>query len=323
MTKFRLFRNYSMPPDDDDRRTVPDGDTIDATNLLRKSITRKVIFVVGFLLTIWLIRQCLVITYPHQYIAVRQFGEVRRITMHPGVSFKLPFIQTTSIIPRNVLLYDMDISDVITQDKRSMVADSFVLWQVVEPMLFIQRAGGSVIQAEAFISVNAYNSLKNVISRMPQSDVISGRDTLAQYIFWELGDSLDSYGVAIVAIETKRLDLPDDNKNAVYERMISERNNIAAQFTAEGEEEARMIRNQTDMTVNILKSNATAEAAQIIAEGERRYMEILSQAFNTPERADFYSFVRELDAARVGLARGDNTLLLSPSSPIARIFFND
>jgi len=317
----KMFRNFSEMPDMD-RNIIPDGETIEANKMLRRGIIRRAIVIAVLLLLIFLLRQALVITMPNQFVAVKQFGEVKRITYNQGVSLKIPFIQTTSVIPKDVRHYDMDISDVITQDKKSMVADSFVLWQVVDPIKFIREASGSVSQAESFVNNNTYNSLKNVISRLPQSDIISGRDTLAAQIFTNLGSALDAYGVKMVAIETKHLDLPDDNKNAVYDRMISERNNIAAQYAAEGDEEARMIRNETDKTVNILISNATAQASETIAEGERQYMEILSQAYRDSGKAEFYSFVRALDTAKVSLKRRDNTLILGKDSPIAQIFYN-
>ncbi|MCL1848921.1 MAG: protease modulator HflC [Clostridiales bacterium] len=318
----KMFRNLSEMPDMD-RNTIPDGEIIEANKLLRRGIFRRIVFLAVVFLAVFLITQSIVITLPNQYVAVKQFGEIKQITDKPGVSFRIPFIQTTSVIPKDVRHYDMEMSDVITQDKKSMVADSFVLWRVVDPYRFIREASGSITQAEAFVNVNTYNSLKNVISRLPQSDIISGRDTLAHQIFDELGNALDSYGVGMVAIETKHLDLPDDNKNAVYDRMISERNNIAAQYTAEGDEEARMIRTETDKTVNILISNATAQAAETIAEGEQQYMEVLSQAYQEADKAEFYSFVRALDAAKVSLRRGNNTLILGKDSPITRIFYDN
>ncbi|MCL1849408.1 MAG: protease modulator HflC [Clostridiales bacterium] len=317
-----LFRNLS-DMQDPERNTIPDGEVIEANRLLRNGIVRRLVFLAAFAIIVSILTQSMVITLPNQFVAVKQFGEIKRITETAGVSFRIPFIQTTSVIPKDVRHYDMEMSDVITQDKKSMVADSFVLWRVVDPYRFIREASGSITQAESFVNVNTYNSMKNVISRLPQSDIISGRDTLAHQIFSELGNALDSYGVGMVAIETKHLDLPDDNKNAVYDRMISERNNIAAQYTAEGDEEARMIRNLTDMTVNILISNATAQAAESIAEGERQYMEILSQAYREADKAEFYSFVRALDAAKVSLRRGNNTLILGKDSPIAKIFYDD
>ena len=319
MANFDFENMFKMP----DMNTVPDGETLEASKMLRRGIISRLMFLGSFLLALFLVTRSIVITYPNQYVAIKQFGEVIRITYEPGISFRIPFIQTTSIIPKDVRFHDIEISDVITQDKKSMVADSFVLWRVTEPLRFIRAAGGSVTQAADFVNANTYNSLKNVISRLPQSDIISGRDILADLIVLELSATLDEYGLKMVAIETKHLDLPYDNKNAVYERMISERNNIAAQYSAEGDEEARMIRTETDKTVNILVSNATAEAAQAIAEGERQYMEIISQAYGENEKAEFYSFVRALDAAKVSLTTGDKTLILGMDSPIAKIFYQD
>ena len=320
---FRRFVNHYGAPDPGmGGNPVPDGDAIEAERMLRNGIIRRFLILGVLALILFLAAQSIVVTLPNQYVAVKQFGEVKRITYEQGVSFKLPFVQTTSIIPKDIRHYDMDITDVITQDKKSMVADSFVLWRVVDPFRFIREASGNVAQAESFVSNNTYNSLNNVISRLPQSEIISGRDTLADQIFSNLGNALEPYGVEMVAIETKHMDLPDDNKNAVYDRMISERHNIAAQYAAEGEEEARMIRSETDKTVNILVSNATAQAAQTIAEGERMYMEILAQTYADAEKAEFYAFVRALDAAKVSLRKGGNTLILGKDSPITKVFYN-
>jgi len=294
----------------------------EAAALLSRGIKRRLL-IVAIIIVAWIIiAQCIVITYPNQYVAIRQFGEVVRITDESGLSFKIPFIQTASAIPRDIQHYDMPLSDVITQDKKTMVADSFVLWRVYDPLSFIRKASSSVTTAQTFVGNNSYNALKNVIGRLPQTEIISGRDMLAQQIFRDLANSLDEYGLMMVAIETKHLDLPDDNKNAVYDRMISERNNIAAMYTAEGDEEARMIRTETDKSVNIQTSNAIAQAADTIAEGESRYMEILSAAYNLPAKADFYSFVRALESAKNSLVGGNKTLILGADSPITQVFYN-
>ena len=131
-----------------------------------------------------------------------------------------------------------------------------------------------------------------------------------------MGDSLEQYGVELIAVETKHLDLPDDNKAAVYQRMISERNNIAASYTAEGESNAQRIRSQTDKEVQIMLSEAAAE-------GEAEYMRILSDAYADPERADFYNFVRSLDAAKASLTGSRNVLFLDRTSPLAEIFYGE
>ena len=263
-----------------------------------------------------------VVTKPNQYTMIQQFGKVVAVRDEPGLSFKIPFVQNAKTIPNTVLLYDLPISDVITKDKKTMVADSFVLWKVSDPLTFIQTLNGNVSNAEARISTIVYNSMKNVISNLSQTEIISGRDTLAQSIFANIGDGLDKYGIELAAVETKRLDLPDDNKQAVYERMISERNNIAASYQAEGESEATKIRSETDKTISIQIAQAEAQAAKIEAEGEAEYMRILSEAYADESRADFYSFVRSLDAAKLSMSGDNKTLILSPDSPLAQIFYN-
>ena len=138
-----------------------------------------------------------------------------------------------------------------------------------------------------------------------------------------LNDVDSQYGIEIVTVEVKKLDLPDDNKEAVYTRMISERENIAAQYQAEGQAAAQVIKNTTDKEVAISLSQAEAEAEKIIAEGEAEYMRILSDAYNDPERSEFYSFVRSLDAARSSLTGENKTLILDSESPLAKIFSPD
>jgi membrane protease subunit HflC len=283
-------------------------------------LKRRLIILAILLLAIFLISQCVVVTMADEYIVTMMFGEIQSVTYEPGISFKVPFVQTVRSVPKLVQLYDIPISDVFTQDKKTMVADSFVLWRVVDPVRFIRSVNGNVASVEMYINSNTYNSMKNIISQMPQMEIITGRDTLAHKILDNIGTSLDEYGVELIAIETKHLDLPDDNKQAVYARMISERNNIAASYQAEGEEEARKIRTETDKTVSIMLSQAEAKAAQTIADGEQRYMEILAEAYNDPEKADFYGFVRALDASKASLTGGNKTLILTSDSPIAQIF---
>lgn len=265
---------------------------------------------------------CFVVTKPNEFTLIQQFGKVVDIKSEAGLSFKLPVIQEAKTIPDTVLLYDLPISDVITKDKKTMVADSFVLWRIQDPLIFVQTLNGNVSNAEARISAIVYNSMKNVISNLSQTEIISGRDQLAQAIFENIGDGLERYGIDLVAVETKHLDLPDDNKQAVYERMISERNNIAASYQAQGEREATMIRSNTDKSITIQLAEAEAQAEMITAEGEAEYMRILSEAYADESRADFYTFVRSLDAAKASMTGDNKTLILSKDSPLAQIFYN-
>ncbi len=291
-----------------------------AVALVRRGLLRRFLVLAVLLLAFWAYQECVVVTNPDEAVVVRQFGEIRSVTTQPGVSFKWPFIQSTQVLPSNMRIYDIPISDVITQDKKTMVVDSFVLWRINDPTSFVRTLPGGISDAEPRISNNTYSTMKNVISLLPQTEIISGRDMLALLIFENMGGELDQYGLELLGIETKHLDLPDDNKQAVYLRMISERNNIAASYQAEGEEEARLIRNDTDKNVNILLSDAEARAAATIADGEQQYMQILAEAYNDPAKADFYAFVRALDAARVAFNNGQTTLLLPSDSPIAQIF---
>lgn len=283
---------------------------------------KKVVLVIVIFIAVITGASCIVITGENEYSLIRQFGKIDHVVSEAGISFKLPFIQSTDTLPRQTLLYDLSPSDVITSDKKTMICDSYILWHIVDPVKFAQTLNGSIAAAEGRLDAIVYNSTKNIISSTSQDDVISGRNgALSQAILENIGTSLDQYGIELLAYETKKLDLPSDNKAAVYERMISERDNIAATYTAEGSSEAQIIRNTTDMEVTVMLSEAEKEAAILIAEGEAEYMRILSEAYNDETKQEFYSFVRSLDAVKLSMRGGNKTIILSPDSPIAQIFY--
>lgn len=264
----------------------------------------------------------IVITRENEYSLIRQFGRIDYVISEAGISFKIPFIQSVDTLPKQTLLYDLSPSDVITSDKKTMICDSYILWQITDPLKFAQTLNSSITNAESRLDAIVYNSTKNVISSIPQDDVISGRNgALSQAVLDNIGTSLDQYGIKLLAFETKKLDLPSDNKTAVYERMISERDNIAATYTAEGSSEAQIIRNSTDKEVTVMLSEAAKEAEILIAEGEAEYMRILSEAYSDQSRQEFYSFVRSLDALKISMQGGNKTVILTPDSPIAQIFY--
>lgn len=288
-----------------------------------KSLKKIVLIAILFLLLITGMSS-IVITQENEYSLVRQFGKIDRVVSEAGISFKVPFIQSVDTLPRQTLLYDLSPSDVITSDKKTMICDSYILWHIVDPVKFAQTLNSSITNAESRLDAIVYNSTKNVISSISQSDVISGRGgTLSDMIISNIGSSLDQYGIELLAYETKKLDLPSDNKAAVYERMISERANIAATYTAEGNSEAQIIRNTTDKEVTVMLSEAQKEAEILIAEGEAEYMRILSEAYKDESKQDFYSFVRSLDALKISMQGGNKTVILSPDSPIAQIFYGN
>lgn len=285
-------------------------------------IVRRVVLAVILLAAIVVGSSSIVITNENQYSLIRQFGKVDHVVSEAGVSFKVPFIQSVDTLPKQTLLYDLSPSDVITSDKKTMICDSYILWEITDPLKFAQTLNSSITNAESRLDTIVYNSTKNVISSLTQEDVISGRDgELSAAIIANIGNTLDQYGVELLAFETKQLDLPSDNKAAVYERMISERDNIAATYTAEGSSEAQKIKNTTDKEVTVMLSEAEKQAEILIAEGEAEYMRILSEAYADTSKQDFYSFVRSLDAVKASMTGNNKTVILSPDSPIAQIFY--
>lgn len=282
---------------------------------------KNVIIALAGLAVLFAAGMSLTVTRQNEYKLVRQFGKVQRVIDQPGLSLKIPFIETTATLPKQTLLYDLAPSDVITRDKKTMITDSYVIWKISDPLKFARTLNSSIENGESRINTAVYNATKNAISSMSQDEVITSRDgELSAMVMDAVDDNMEQYGISVMLFETKQLDLPDDNKEAVYERMISERDNIAATYTAEGSSEAKVIRNTTDKEVAIQISEAQKQAEILEAEGEQEYMRILSEAYGEEGRTEFYSFVRSLDALRNSMKGENKTVILSAGSPIAQIF---
>ena len=157
----------------------------------------------------------------------------------------------------------------------------------------------------------------NVIDNAPEEVEII---VISERLLNCIGNQCAQLGIEITDIKIKVLDLPDENKEAVYNRMITERNNIAAAYKAQGESEAQIIRNTTDAEVAVMISEAQAQADAIIAEGEAEYMSILSAAYNDEDKADYYLFILQLDTLKEAVTNGNTTIILDGDSPIAQIF---
>lgn len=299
-------------------------------------------------------------TAENEFAAVKQFGKIVKITGDAGLSFKVPFIQSVTYMPKSKQLYDVPASEVITSDKKTMVTDAYVLWHVTDPQKYISSLNASSATAEGRINAIVYNAIKTKASSMTQEALIACRDSnmrietstdslddveikdmtseektedtqvkpetekdpavISEILKNEIGSQFEQYGIQIDTIKIKVLDLSEENKSAVYHRMISERNNIEAAYRAQGEADAQVIRNTTDAEVSILLSEANAKADAIIAEGEAEYMKIMADAYNSKEKADFYTFTLELDTAKNSLTNGNTTLFLDKDSSIAEIF---
>lgn len=288
---------------------------------MKKAIKGSLIVIIIIAVIVILYNALYTVGY-NNYALVKQFGKITRIDEKPGLHIKTPFIEDVQLVYSGKRIYDIPASDVITKDKKSMIADDYVIWEVNDPAKYYKTLGAVDARADERIDAAVYNATKNTISSMTQDEVIAARGAqLTEAITKEANSDIAEYGIVILTAEIKALDLPDDNKNAVYERMISERQNIAASYTAQGESEAQIIKNETDKEVTITLAEAEKDAEQIIAEGEAEYMRILSEAYNNAEKADFYNYIRGLDALKASLKSTNNTLILDKDSDLVKILY--
>lgn len=262
----------------------------------------------------------------NEYACVTRFSEIVEITDEAGLHFKLPFIETTRTFPKTTLIYDIPPSEVLTSDKKNMTVDSYIIWEIDDPRTFY-RTLGTTSEAEARLNVVTYTSLKNLISTLNQDDIIntedaSGRNDIYAGITTEVADICKNYGINVMDVRIKRFDLAQSNEDAVYARMISERNQMAEKYTADGNYEASIIRNEVDKQINIIVSNAQAEAARLEAEGEEEYMKLLAAAYNTTDKQDFYEFLRALDALKASLSGDDKVVIIDGDSALGKILVN-
>lgn len=285
-----------------------------------KSVKKYIKLIIVLVIALILLSSAIVTTKASEYKLITQFGQVVRINSKPGASLKIPFVQGTISIPKYKMISDLYPSDVTTKDKKVMTVDSFVIWRIVDPLKYLSSLNASVENAEVRLGNIVYNAIKTVLSSTDQTDIISGRNNeMSDEIKQNINNSMSSYGIEILSVEIKKLDLPDSNKESVYQRMISERNNIAAGYTADGQYQSNLIKNETDRTVKETIAKAEAEAEQIKAEGEAQYMQILSNAYNDESKADFYNYVRSLDALKASLTGNNKTIILNENSELARI----
>lgn len=274
----------------------------------------------------------------NQYACVKRFSKVVNVKDTAGLAFKTPFVDSIQYIPKDYQFYDVPQSDVLTSDKKAMVVDIFIVWRINDPLTFI-RTIGRISEMEERIDAAVYSISKNLIGTIEQAKLISESETILHpdedgetenetikrprgelntQIMEEVKKQLSVYGVEIKDVKIKRLDLPVENEQAVYNRMISERKQIAERYRAEGENEAQKIRNEVDKQKGIILSEAKAQAEQLKAEGESEYMRVIAESYTGEDKAEFYRFVRALDALKNSM-KGEKTVILPGDSEIAKI----
>ena len=258
-----------------------------------------------------------------QYACTFRFSEIVDTTGNAGLHFKIPFIDSVKYFPKATQFYDIPPSEVLTSDKQNMTVDCYVLWKISDPQQFYRALGGTT-QAEERLNAITYNTLKTAMGTLAQSDIINMNDGAERNDIYEgitttVNNQAQAYGIQVEDVKIKQFDLPDSNLNAVYARMISERNQMAEKYSADGNYEASIIRNNVDKQVNIIVSNAQAEAAKLEAEGEAEYMRLLAEAYNTKDKKDFYEFILALDALKQSLTGEEKTIILDKDSELAKI----
>jgi len=275
-----------------------------------------VLYVIGSILFF----MCFNINQVYRSTLVRQFGETVRVVDNPGIYFTNP-IQDEISIYTGERVYDVPVTNVTTSDKKTMEADAYVTWRITDSQTYYKQLS-SVEAATGRLSSNVYSSMKRVISSTKQEDIIAGKDgTLAQSILDSI-TNLGTYGIKITSFDIKGLDLPEENKESVYSRMISERMAIADKEEAAGEKILNEAKAATDEKVRVTKSNAELEAAAIAADAENQYYETLRQAYSaTPEKEEFYKYWLGLETLRESLKNG-GTVQITESDPLYKILVN-
>ena len=266
---------------------------------------------------------CLYTVREDQYACTFRFSEIVNTTDEPGLHFKMPFVDSVKYFSKATQFYDIPPSEVLTSDKQNMTVDCYILWEISDPQQFY-RALGTTGKAEERLNAITYNALKNAMGRLAQADIINMNDGAERNQIYEgitttVDNQAVTYGIHVEDVKIKQFDLPDSNLNAVYSRMISERNQMAEKYTADGNYDASIIRNEVDKQVNIIVSNAEAEAAKLEAEGEAEYMRMLAEAYNTNDKKDFYEFILALDALKQSLTGSEKTIILDADSELAQI----
>ncbi len=256
-----------------------------------------------------------------EYKVVRQFGEVVRIEDEPGLRFKIPFIQSVTSLPKYQMIYDIPPAEINTKDKKRMLADHYAVWRIEDPQKMIANAR-TLQQAEAIMGELIFSAIRAELGQLNFDEIIndetSSRGSFNEYVLERVNEALirNEYGIILTDIRMRRTDLPEENEQAVYRRMISERQSIAQEYLSQGDAEANRIRANTDREVKEMLAKATADANEIIAEGEAEAARIYNEAFSRDP--EFYKLYRTLQSYEKTI--GDKTVIILPAdSPYARI----
>lgn len=249
-----------------------------------------------------------------QQAVVLQFGEIVREVKEPGLHFKTPFLQNVVYLEDRLLSMDIQPAPVITVDKQRLTVDSYTLWRIRDARRFVETMRGLRSNAEQRLDDIVYSLLRDVLGQKDFDEVL--RREFLNEVRQRAQRQVADFGMDIVDVRIKRADLPEANERAVYQRMISEREQIAQRFRAEGEQEAQKIKSEADRQVQVILAQARKRAEELKGEGDAQALEIYANAYN--QDPDFFLFWRTLESYKRSLAK-NSTLVLSTESDYLKL----
>ncbi|MGI9333007.1 MAG: protease modulator HflC [Gammaproteobacteria bacterium] len=248
-----------------------------------------------------------------------QLGRVERSDYDPGLHFKWPLVENIIKFDARVQTLDTDPQLYLTVEKKNVIVDSFVKWRVKEPETFYTSTGGDLQRANDRLGVVVLKRLRDEFGKRTIFQVVSGeRGEIMQQLKVSAQDQADRLGLEIVDVRVKRVDLPQDVSQSVYDRMKAERQEVAQRFRSEGEEQARQIRAEANKDVEVIIAEANREAQKLRGEGDAKATNIYADAFSRD--AEFYSLYRSLDAYRNTFNKDSDVLLIEPNTQFFRYF---
>ncbi|EIJ79228.1 membrane protease subunit, stomatin/prohibitin [Bacillus methanolicus PB1] len=279
------------------------------------------IFLAVLLTVLILVFTNLFIVKEGEYKVIRQFGEVVRIEKEPGLSYKIPFVQSVTTLPKYQMTYDVSEAEINTKDKKRMLIDNYAIWRIADPKKMITNAR-TVENAETRMEEFIYSVVRAELGQLNYDEIIndekSSRGSLNDRVTEKVNDLLskDNYGIVVTDVRMKRTDLPEENEQSVYTRMISERESKAQEYLSMGDAEKNRIIAETDREVKEILAKAQADAELIRAEGEAEAAKIYNKAFS--KDPDFYSMFRTLESYKKTI-NGETVIVLPSDSPYARL----
>ena len=247
-------------------------------------------------------------------VVILQFGEPVRIIKTPGLHFKLPApLQVAQRFDDRLLEYDVPPEEILSKDKKSLIVDNYVRWRITDPLLFLQTVQTEPI-AKTRIDDIVYSELRRELGTHNMSEIITeSREIIMEKVTRESAIATKPYGIEVVDVRLKRVDLPQNNEQSIYRRMQAERIRQANKFRSEGEEESQKIKASTDKDKTIILADAYKEAEEVKGEGEAKAVDIYARAFS--KDPDFYEFYRTLETYKIILDK-KTTLVLPTNSKL-------